>query len=177
MRITGGASEIDGVAHAQQLFQKFDVDGDGKITKNEMNTSGSTHSTQGPSIDDLFGAIDTDGDGGITEAENQTFLESMKSRRSGPPDAASMVQKLFKKADSDGDGKITKEELEAALPRHDSSDALDRLFSNADPDNDGTISQSEFEAELKLHFHQRSMMYSADGSTIASTGARISRTA
>lgn len=177
MRITESAAGIDGAANAQQLFQKMDVDGDGKITKEEMKASAPRGGSRGPSIDDLFNHIDTDSNGAVTETENRAFLESMKSRRSGPPDAASMVQKLFEKADSDGDGKITKKKLEAILPRHDASEALDRLFSNADPDKDGAISQSELEAELKSHFEQRPMMYSVDGSTMVTTGPRLSRSA
>ena len=176
MQITCTGS--DGPANAQQLFQKIDTDGDGRITKDEMKASAPKGGSRpGPSIDSLFSQIDTDGDGGIDETENQAFLESAKSRRHGPPDAAGMARKMFEKADSNGDGKITKEELEAALPRHDSSEALERLFTNADSDEDGAISQSELEAQLKAHFEHSRTTYSAAGGRPETMGARLSRTA
>jgi Ca2+-binding EF-hand superfamily protein len=88
-----------------------------------------------------------------------------------------MAKKLFEKADGDHDGKITKEELEAALPHHDSSEALDRLFSKTDADHDGSVSQSELEASLKSHVDQRSTSYAADGSSSVPAGPTFSRIA
>src|SRR5437867_2217221 len=139
MKIDGASRNQDAESIRQQFFQQADQDGDGRITKDELNAmmpqGGS--GMQGPSIDDIFARVDTNGDASIDKAENDAFMQSMGGRRAhGRPDPSAIAKSLFAQADADGDGKLTKEELLAALPKHDSSSALDELFKEADEDQD-----------------------------------------
>lgn len=186
----------DTAAARQDLFNKLDQDGDGKVTKDELKTAlanrpgaSGAGAGNGPSLDDLFNRIDTNGDGSIDQSENNTFLDSVKKQhRHGPPDPAQMAKHLFEKADGDGDGKLTKAELAAALPKHggasstgassssssSSSSALDDLFNDADTDGDGAITQSELQAGLEKRL-QRFTSYDQNGG-ITTSAAGSSQT-
>src|SRR5690348_552856 len=85
MTISGSCgSSQDTATQRQELFQKLDTNGDGKISKDELGaalanqqSSGGANS-KGPSLDDLFSRIDTNGDGSIDQSENDAFLSSVQ---------------------------------------------------------------------------------------------------
>jgi Ca2+-binding EF-hand superfamily protein len=187
----------DAATVRQNIFNTLDQNGDGKVTKDELQSafasrqSAGANSSQGPSLDDLFSRIDTNGDGSIDESENDAFLESAAKNRQpqGPPDPSQIAKKLFEKADTDGDGKLTKSELAAALPKHghghgksgaagasgaSSSSALDDLFNDADSDGDGAITESELQASLEKRL-QRFTSYNQNGN-VTTSAAGISQT-
>ena len=81
-------------ASMDQLFGKIDTNGDGSISKSELETFASTVETQSGStasgsdtsaVDQLFAAIDTNGDGSISESELETFASQAESAMSAPP--------------------------------------------------------------------------------------------
>jgi Ca2+-binding EF-hand superfamily protein len=77
---------------AQNMFKDLDTDGDGSISKGELqkaseaasnatstSDSGST-SRSTSSLDDLFSALDTDANGSVSESELSSYLD-----KAGPP--------------------------------------------------------------------------------------------
>jgi len=98
---------------AQDIFKKIDQDGDGKVTKDELeNRAGEPArrrraNSNGPSLDDLFSRIDTNGDGSIDESENNAFLDAQAKNRpqgqhgqhgqQGPPDSREDCQRLSRR--------------------------------------------------------------------------------
>jgi hypothetical protein len=102
-------------ASMDQLFGKIDTNGDGSISKSELETFASTVETQSGSaasgsdtsaVDQLFNAIDTNGDGSISESELETFASQAESAMSAPPppppppDSTSSLDNLFQGLDS-----------------------------------------------------------------------------
>lgn len=75
------------------LFGKVDSDGDGSVSKTELQAlleamSGGTASQMGVSSDEVFSQLDADGDGSLSEAEFDA------GRPSGPGDAAGVMQAM-----------------------------------------------------------------------------------
>ncbi|AXI55585.1 calcium-binding protein [Sulfitobacter sp. JL08] len=101
-------------------FSQIDTDGNGQITREEMQSI----------VENRFAAADADADGFLTRAE----LEKAAAER-----AKERVTQMMERMDTDRDGKITLAEMK---PRRDPS----RMFDRVDSDSDGVISQAEFDA-------------------------------
>jgi Ca2+-binding EF-hand superfamily protein len=138
----GGQTGLDASALWQDLLKRADQDGDGKISKEEMEAS-MPQKGRGPSVDEIFSKIDTNGDGYIEESENATWVQNMPKEK--PPDPAEM----FQKADKDGDGKITKAEFKAAAPKGVSESTVDKVFDSMDTNQDGVVSAEEYAAAMQ----------------------------
>ncbi|QFT80159.1 EF hand [Roseovarius sp. THAF27] len=119
----GGA--VQGVAASgegkgpRHSFEDLDTNGDGQITKGEMQAR----------MKERFDEADTDGDGVMS-------LEEMQAR--GQERAAKRAAKMIERLDSDGDGGVSFEEAQARRGG--------KMFDRADTDGDGAISQAEFDA-------------------------------
>ncbi len=132
----GGYDSMSISQMRQNMFKKWDTDGDGSISQTECQTAADTMSKEtGLSItaDQMMSIFDLDQDGAISQAEqtqaSSTWEEHMKNLMEasgmspmGPPppsDAASelsdLVDKIFAAVDTDGDGTISKSEYETAL--------------------------------------------------------------
>src|SRR5690348_2276544 len=89
MTISGSGNTQDIATARQELFQKLDTNGDGKISKDELGAalaseqSAGSASSKAPSLDDLFSRIDTNGDGSIDQSENDAFLSSIQKGGKG----------------------------------------------------------------------------------------------
>lgn len=140
--ISGGQTGLDASALWQDLLKKADKDGDGKISKEEMQ-SALPQKGRGPGVDEIFSKIDTNHDGYIEESENAAWVENMPKQN--PPDPAAM----FQKADQDGDGKITKAEFKAAAPQGASESAVNEVFDSMDTNQDGVVSAEEYAAAME----------------------------
>ncbi|QYX57919.1 calcium-binding protein [Roseovarius sp. SCSIO 43702] len=108
-------------------FEALDADGDGKITRAEMQAH----------RDARFAEVDSDGDGKLSAAELEARMKARAERR-----AARMLERL----DTDGDGAVSKAEMEARR----GGDHMMR----ADGDGDGAISKAEFDA-MKAQMKKR----------------------
>lgn len=127
--VVGGISVADakGSGGRAQLpsFETLDADGDGQITKAEMEARGAAR----------FAETDTDGNGELSKEELTARASKNNERR---------VEKMLDRLDADNNGSISQAELDAA-PRRGGGD---RMFSRVDADNDGAISQEEFETAM-----------------------------
>ncbi|MEP2717672.1 EF-hand domain-containing protein [Pseudophaeobacter sp.] len=100
-------------------FEELDTDGNGEISKAEMEAHKAAR----------FSATDTDGDGMISADE---MLAKMQER------AAKRVEKMINRMDKDGDGMLSAEEM-ANRGRHGD------MFGRMDSDGNGAISKEEFD--------------------------------
>jgi len=108
-RREGGNRQRGGML--RQMFETFDLNGDGSLTQEEIDTARAQQ---------LSGA-DTDGDGALSIAEYETlWLEAMRER---------MVD-AYQRHDADGDGSVTAEEFNARF---------DGLVERMDRNDDGAL--------------------------------------
>lgn len=112
------------------MIEKMDTDGDGNITKAEVDALKASR----------FAEADANGDGGLTMAELDAFHEAERARR-----MAERKQRMFERSDKDGNGAISVDEFEAR-----GGSMFDRLDSN----DDDVISADEIEA-MKEHRGKR----------------------
>jgi len=85
---------------AAKLMADLDTDGDGAISKAELQKasqaasasssggSSTTSNSSTSSIDELFSALDTNGDGSISKSELSAFIEKADSQKGGTPRTA-----------------------------------------------------------------------------------------
>ena len=113
------ASPGDRTGHGARIdFEQIDADGDGHITRDEMQA----HRTA------MLAAADADGDGKLSLAEVQARVgESARAER------------MMRRFDADGDGLLSSDELPGEAR------ALQR-FERIDADGDGVVSRAEFDA-------------------------------
>ncbi|MDU8942129.1 EF-hand domain-containing protein [Ovoidimarina sediminis] len=112
-------------------FDELDFNGDGTVTRMEMETARESR----------FSDADKDSDGMLTEAE---FVAAAVDR------ARQMAAQAFQRFDADGDGFLSQD----AIAAHDGRGrGLDRMFSRVDANGDDQVTAEEFEAAL-AHFAQ-----------------------
>merc|ERR1719474_2401798 len=141
------------VKGVRQAFKQFDVDGDGKITKQEvaqgMNKSGRSFTKE--DIEILFLLADKDGDGQIDFTEFALILiptapeRISKLKKKYTTKAA--VQAAFKSFDTNNDGAIDSKELANGLKNSGiclTDQEIETIFAVADIDGDGQICSAEF---------------------------------
>lgn len=111
----GGHGGHSGGRAAMMMFEKFDADGDGSVTRAEADEYVAGQMTTN----------DADSSGSLSLAEFEgVWLVQMRE---------GMVR-AFQRMDRDGDGEITQAEIDQPL---------DRVFARADRNDDGAIEQSE----------------------------------
>ena len=99
-------------------FQELDANGDGQVTKAEMET----HRTK------KFTSADTNGDGKLSVEEMQAEAQKKANER---------VSDMFTRLDTDKDGFLSTDEL--PKPRR-----ADKMFDRLDADGNGSLSEQEF---------------------------------
>ncbi|WP_264212857.1 EF-hand domain-containing protein [Leisingera thetidis] len=122
----GGAALAKGFGHhgARMSFEEIDADGNGEVTKAEIQAMKDAH----------FARADADGDGKLTLDEMQARAQERANER-----AARMLERF----DKDADGALSKEEL--PQPRR-----AGKKFDRMDADGSGGISKQEFD-EARMH--------------------------
>ncbi len=104
-------------------FEELDINGDGQITRAEMESHKQAR----------FEQSDSDGDGKLSRAELETRIQKKQKLR-----REHRLDKMIKRHDTNGDGALTFAEM-SENRRHDH-------FTTADANEDGAISASEFAA-------------------------------
>ncbi len=99
----------------QDLWKQYDLNGDGKITREEFMAARAV----------CFARDDSNGDGVLTRVEVKTFF---------PPPLADRIDAAFLRLDLDGDGLISREEFDRES---------DRLFRQMDTNGDGVLAGTE----------------------------------
>ena len=112
-------------------FETLDADGNGEVTKAEMQAA----------ADARFASADTDGDGFLSVEE----LTAQASERMG-----ARIEKMIERRDANDDGKLSRDELRPNEER------MEKRFARIDADGNGAISKEEFEAmKDKRRAHRR----------------------
>ncbi|WP_255424300.1 EF-hand domain-containing protein [Acidovorax sp. 93] len=147
------------------LFGKVDSDGDGAVSKTELQAlleamSGGTASQAGVSSDDVFSQLDADGDGSLTQAEfdagrpsgaageaggGMQVMGGMPPPPGGPGGASASADSTttYDALDTNKDGEVSLTERLAGSTSSVEQDAITALFNAIDTDGDASISASE----------------------------------
>lgn len=141
-----------GSAELKRLFQLFDRNGDGKITKREFNDSLENLGIFIPDKEliEMIRKIDEDGDDCLDIDEFAQMYNSIMDEQDEDED----MKEAFNVFDQNGDGFITVDELRSVL----SSMGMNQgrtvedcraMINNVDGDSDGRVSYHEFRAMMK----------------------------
>ena len=143
---------------AQDLFKKLDANGDGVLTRDELEAAVMASGSTKAAADALFSKLDPKNAGTVT---GQQFSDRIKSSKDSKDSSAvtaitktltpstSLLQNLFSQIDTSGDGTISKSEFEAAVTKSGGSQTdADDLFSQLDPTSTGTITLQQLAAHL-----------------------------
>ena len=108
-------------------FSKADINGDGKLSRAEVEKAM-------PQLLGKFESIDADKDGQLSRGELDAWKKAHRSERQAK------AAERFKHADTDGDGVISRAEAEKHAPR------LAQKFDQIDSNKDGKLTQDELRA-------------------------------
>lgn len=171
---SGDSSSGTGRA-GDDLFGKVDSDGDGSVSKTELQAlleamSGGTASQMGVSSDEVFSQLDADGDGSLSEAEFDSGRPSGAGGEAGgmqamggmppPPGgpggpggaggaagaSGSSQATSYDPLDTNEDGVVSAAERLAGGTSSVEQDAITALFNAIDTDGDANISTTESQA-------------------------------
>lgn len=123
------------------MFEKLDANGDGGVTKAEVEAATAAR----------FADIDVNGDGGLTQAEMAAHHEAKRAEREArhaqraeadPERAAKHAERKAKRAERKGDRSERRAERQA------------ERFAEEDADGNGVISLAEFQPRAMKHFER-----------------------
>ncbi|KAG6411501.1 hypothetical protein SASPL_129584 [Salvia splendens] len=141
-------TEISVCFELKQAFEMIDRDGDGKITKEELESLLSRLGAEPPSKEELS-QIDRDGDGCITLEEFHAIGSAF-----APAADASELRHTFDFFDSDRDGRITAEELfrvfETIGDARCTLEDCRRMIRGVDKNGDGFVCFEDFSRMMEL---------------------------
>ncbi|CAL5191578.1 unnamed protein product [Lathyrus oleraceus] len=140
---------MDKVSQYERVFNRFDENGDGKISPAELRQCVEAIGGEKLSAADAEVAVanlDSGGDGLLGFDDFVKFLDGVKEE-----DKVNDLKEAFKLYDPDGSGCITPRSLEKMLSKLGDSRSLDEcqlMISKFDLDGDGKISFEEFKVMM-----------------------------
>ncbi|KAL3824246.1 hypothetical protein ACJIZ3_020275 [Penstemon smallii] len=135
----------------EQVFKKFDVNGDGKISASELGSiMGSLgHPATDEELDSMIKEVDSDGDGFIDLHE---FVE-LNTKDIDYDEVLENLKDAFQVFDIDKNGSISAEELQDVLNSLGEECTLAecrKMISGVDSDGNGAISFDEFKVMMTM---------------------------
>lgn len=146
----------------QSLFNQIDTNGDGSVSKTELEQAVTNAGGGTQAADALYSVLDPNNSGGFSEQQlaqvlpSSGFSDQMQAQMigyqaQGWPGASSaqpggqLAQNLFSQIDSNGDGSISQSELEQAVTNAGGTKAAaDALYAKLDPNGTGSVSEQQF---------------------------------
>ncbi|KAJ4904161.1 Calmodulin-like protein 5 [Raphanus sativus] len=141
----------------KRVFQTFDKNGDGRITKEELNDSLENLGIYIPDKDltQMIHNIDANGDGCVDIEEFESLYSSIvdEHHKDGETEEEDMKD-AFNVFDQDGDGFITVEELKSVmgslgLNQGKTLEGCKKMIMQVDADGDGRVNYKEFLQMMK----------------------------
>ncbi|XP_062154073.1 probable calcium-binding protein CML25 [Alnus glutinosa] len=137
------------VAELEQVFKRFDINGDGKISSSELGSIlGSLgHPATEEELDKIIKEVDTDGDDHINLQE---FVE-LNTKGVDSDEALENLKDAFSTYDIDGNGLISADELHKVLKSLNDDYSLSecqKMINRVDRNGDGMISFEEFKVMM-----------------------------
>jgi Ca2+-binding EF-hand superfamily protein len=161
--VGGGGFSPSAIKQFQQnLFSQIDTNGDGSVSKTELEQAVTKAGGGTQAADALYAVLDPNNSGGFSEQQlaqvlpGSGFSDQMQAQMigyqaQGWPGATSaqpggqLAQNLFSQIDSNGDGSISKTELEQAVTKAGGTKAAaDALYAKLDPNGTGSVSEQQF---------------------------------
>lgn len=129
----GGHRGAYGARHQDPA--RLDTDGDGRLSRAEVEAAGEARGKRGNPMLEHFDAIDTNHDGYLVRTEVQAWqAQRMQQRRA---EMQKRFDARFAAADVNGDGRLSRAEVEEKMPR------LSDRFAWMDDNRDGFLSRDE----------------------------------
>ena len=146
------------VVNACKLFNQIDINGDGKINKQELLKGLQTKmksNTLTKDVDEIFSNIDMDNNGYI---EYEEFVRAAVSKEKFLSE--NVLRYAFRYFDKDGSGEITFDEIEEVFKESISDktklhDALQQIITEVDANGDGVIDFNEFVFIMKKMLNKK----------------------
>ncbi|PKI73802.1 hypothetical protein CRG98_005786 [Punica granatum] len=136
----------------RRVFQMFDRNGDGSISKKELADSLENLGIFIPDkeLEDMIRRIDANGDGCVDIEEFEALYRSIMDERDEEED----MKEAFNVFDQNGDGFITVDELRSVLAslglkQGRTIEDCKRMIMKVDVDGDGRVNYKEFKQMMK----------------------------
>lgn len=160
--------------YQQNLFNQIDTNGDGSISKTELEQAVTADGGTTQAADALYAQLDPNNTGSVSEQQfaqafpgpsfsGQTQAQLIGYQAQGWPGSATagpgggLAQSLFSQIDTNGTGSITQTELEQAVTAAGgTTQAADALYAQLDPNNTGSVSEQQFAqglSQILPHHH------------------------
>lgn len=152
-KLSSSSSSVDmDSTDLRRVFQMFDRNGDGRITKKELNDSLKNMGIFIPKeeLHAMIEKIDVDGDGCVDISEFGNLYRSIMDEK----DDEDEIKQAFDVFDLDGDGFITIEELRSVLAslglsHGRTAEDCKMMISKVDGDGDGMVNLNEFKEMVR----------------------------
>merc|ERR1712083_6027 len=141
-------------AEVLEAFKLFDKDGDGKITRHEIEElvrvlEGDTNC---PHVQDLLNASDVLGS--VEMSQFMKLWQKFKQSANKNDDSEDDIKKSFEEFDINGDGFITKDEITQVIKSLDFvgnvEAEVNKCLQDMDVDGNGSVSYAEFMVKWKM---------------------------
>lgn len=119
----------------RMMFEEFDLDGNGAVTLEELQSHGATR----------FAQADANGDGLLDRDE---MLARAQAR------AETGIDRMIERADADGDGLLSQDEIAEARDGRRGPNP-ERMFGRMDANDDGQLTEDEFQAAAERFMERR----------------------